>query len=102
MTAHFKVVRNIIDGPVIHDAALVHQDQIVKGVENLRRWLMNGKQHTSTGIRHLFEHLTQLDSRKAIKPTRWFIQKDKFWFLEKGEAYRDQKIEAIRWHRGVR
>jgi S-adenosylmethionine/arginine decarboxylase-like enzyme len=36
-----EVGRNIIDQTLIHDTALVHQDEAIKRIENFRRRLMN-------------------------------------------------------------
>ena len=67
---------------LVHYSTLVQQNQVIKRVEDLRRRLVDGKQHTSTCIRDLLENLTQLDSRKRVETTRGFIQEEQFGFLK--------------------
>mmetsp|Transcript_28344 Transcript_28344/g.65734 ORF Transcript_28344/g.65734 Transcript_28344/m.65734 type:complete len:211 (+) Transcript_28344:1704-2336(+) len=71
-----EVIRNSADCSLVHDTALVHENQVVKGVENFGCGLMDGKEHTGTGIGDLLEDLAKLHSREGVKSRSGFIEKD--------------------------
>lgn len=82
MLTKLKVLRNLGYGSLIHDATLVHQNQVVKGVEYFRRRLMNRKQNACARVRNLLENLAQLDRGVAIQTARGFVEKNHLWFLQ--------------------
>ncbi len=67
MSALAKVGWYFSDGSLIHDTSLIHQDDMVKSVKDLRRWLMDGEQNTRSSVSHLFQNLTKLYRTKRVQ-----------------------------------
>jgi hypothetical protein len=82
IAARLKVVWNLVHGSLVQDATSLHEDQTIERVENLGRWLVDRKEHTSPGIGHFLENLAQLHRRIAVKSASGFVKEHQSRFLQ--------------------
>ena len=76
MAAFSEVPRDVLDGTLVHDPTLVHQNQTIEGIEDFTRRLMDSEQYGGPCVGNLFQHLAELDGTETVKSGRWLVQEN--------------------------
>ena len=69
-----KIGWDVRHSTLVHDLALVEQDEVIKRGEDLGIGLMNGKQDAGPSVGNFLQHVAQLNSTEAIQTTGRFYR----------------------------